>query len=305
MRRLLILLIGALSFIIFVIILLYVVKDIKSARPAVVHLKPGVAEGGDRDGEVATTDKYVSVETSQHGKEIFTWDQILYLSEKDVSSSKKLDRIVDLIDLLSKLGLTASVLIFIVGLSQYRQTQKWEREKFLATIVKEFDDWKPNRNAKKMIDSLSLYTDGRMIELFPDEEKSSDRRVFVANEKVYAALTTTPHDLAKDDFIAVEIRDCFDSFLSYMGTFCHYEEQGLITKDALSSQLGYWFTLFGSQSNDLPPAFKSRILAYGEKYGLTDFEKLVKKYSTPSLSKRIKEATFRTLHTFWPVSRYS
>lgn len=293
MRRLLIFVIGGLCLIIFVTILFYIVNDIKSARPAIVHLKPAVAEGGDRDGEVTTTDKYVSVETDKHGKEIFTWDQILYISEKDLASSKKLDRIIDLVDLLSKLGLVATVLFFIVGLYQYGQTQKWEREKFLATIVKEFDEWKPNRNAKHMIDSLALYKVGRMIELFTDEDESKNRKVFVTNEEICAALTPTPQDdVDQDDVRAVAIRDCFDSFLSYMGTFYHYVEQGLITKDALSAQLGYWFTLFGPQGN-LSPAFKSRVLGYGAKYGLTDFESLVRKYNRPSFSKWFMDLLIR------------
>ncbi len=284
MRRFMIF--GALSFFIFVTIMFFVVSDIKSARPAILHLKPNIAEGGDRDGKVTTTDKYVTVETDTHGKEIFTWDQILYISDKDLSSSKKLDQIVDLIDLLSKFGLLATVLFFMVGLYQYGQTQKWEREKFLATIVKEFIEWKQNGNAMHMIDSLALYRVGRMVELFPDEEKSKDRKVFVTNEEICAALTPTPQDdLDQDDVRAIAIRDCFDSFLSFMGTFYHYVEHGLITKEALSAQVGYWFELFGPKGK-ISPAYKKRVLGYGRTYGLNDFERLVGKYNRPSLWER-------------------
>jgi hypothetical protein len=77
-----------------------------------------------------------------------------------------------------------------------------------------------------------------------------------------------------------------------MGTFYHYVEQGLITKDALSAQLGYWFNLFGPQGN-LSPAFKSRVLGYGAKYGLTDFENLVRKYNRPSFSKWFMDLLIR------------
>lgn len=85
MRRFMVLFAGLLIIVSFVTALFYVVSDMKSARPAVVHLKASVAGDGDRDGQVTTTEKYVSVTTSQHGTEIFTWDQVLYISEKDSS----------------------------------------------------------------------------------------------------------------------------------------------------------------------------------------------------------------------------
>jgi hypothetical protein len=267
---------GAVFLLIFVAILFYVVSDIKSARLATVHLKPNVAEGGDRDGEVTTTDKYVTVETAKHGKEIFTWDQILYISEKDLSSSKRLDRVVDLVDLLSKFGLVATVLFFVVGLYQYGQTQKWEREKFLAAAVKEFDDSKRVRNAKQMLDSLAQYPAGRQIDLL-EGDKYEDRRVLVANNEIYSALTTTPEKLGGLNDQAVIIRECFDDFLSGLVTFCHYIDQSLITKDALLAHIGYWIEILGPDG-EMDAKYKRRVLGYAEKYGLLDVESLIQKY---------------------------
>jgi hypothetical protein len=138
-----------------------------------------------------------------------------------------------------------------------------------------------------MIDSLALYPKGRVVELFPNEEK--DRKVFITNEEILAALTTDPAGhLDEKDVRAVAIRECFDCFLSYMSTFRHYVEQGLITQDALSAHIGYWFHLLGPKGS-LSSEYKERIFAYARKYELTDFETLVEMYNKPSVSERIRE----------------
>lgn len=277
MRRFAAAFLGFLILIGFITALFFVVSDIKSARPAVVHLKAGVAGDGDRDGTVTTTDKYVSVTTTKYGKEIFTWDQVLYISEKDSASSRSLDRIVDLIDLLSKFGLVATVLFFTIGLYQYKRSQKWEREKFLAAVVKDFDESKTVRNARQMIDSLAQYPNGRWIDLI-DADKPENRRVLVSNDKIYDALapeTGKVHDLDE-----VAIRDCFDDFLSSLITFCHYIDQDLITEDALLAHVGYWINILGPDPDKklLAAKYKRRIFEYADKYELLDVETLVKKY---------------------------
>jgi hypothetical protein len=269
--------------ILVLVILALVVNELKRGQPAIVHLKEKVVADGDtREGTVTKTDKYVTINSESHGVEVFTWDQVRYISEKEAPPSRKLDRIIDLIDLLSKLGIAATVLFFMIGLYQYGQAQKWEREKFLAAEIKEFIERKPARNAMNMLDSLALYKDGRMIELFPEEKETKDRKVFVTNDEIYKALTTTPHeDLNRDDDRSVTIRDCFDTFLSYMGTFDHYIEQGLITQDALSAQVGYWIELLGPEGK-LSTRYKDRIFNYARQYELNEIEDLIAKYQRRS-----------------------
>ncbi len=278
MRKFILLFFGLLFVVGVILTLLLLINDIKSPRPAVVHLKPGVAQDSDRDGTITTTDKYVSVSTSKHGSEIFTWDQILFISEKDLSGSRHFDRVVDLIDLLSKFGLVATVVFFFVGLYQYQRSQKWEREKFLAAIVKEFDESKTVRNARQMIDSLAQYPKGRKIDLL-EADKPEDRKVMVLNSEIYDALTTDANKLHNLDDRAVAIRDCFDDFLSSLVTFEHYIEQSLITKDALMAHVGYWILILGRDPDQLLALkYKRRIFEYAEFYGLLDVESLVRKY---------------------------
>lgn len=249
----------------------------KQPEPGTVYLKPGVASGAEvRDGLVTQGEKYVTVLTSQYGEELFAWDQIRYVSIR--RSYANPEGLVNRIDLISKLAFAATIALFVIGLWQYRQAQKWKREEFLITAVKEFSDSKVVRNARHMLDSLALFKDGRKIELFPDAEVLEKRRVFVTNEEIYEALTPTPHeDLARDDDHAVVIRECFDAFLSELITFYHHIEQKLITKEGLRANIGYWIDLLGPDGG-LRPDYHRRIFAYAETYGMTEVEELIRAY---------------------------
>ena len=270
-----------------VVLLVFVVNEIKSSRHGTVTLKAKDKVPAEQlDGDIIRGDKYVTVKVGGVEK-IYTWDQIENISYKEEASLQKLDRIVDLLDLLSKLGIGVTVILIMVGLQQYGKSQTWEREKFLAGAVKEFVDLQRARNAMQMLDSLALYRDGRQIEFNPNANKPEERKTFVSNEKIFAALTTTPHDdLAKDDDLAMTIRDCFDTFLSYMDTFNHYIDQDLITKDALMSHVGYWIELLGPEGK-LDSRYKQRVLQYARQYGLDAIESLIQKYQQPSRWERI------------------
>lgn len=266
------------------------VNELKRAQPATVHLKKDVVQDGEtRDGEITKTDKYVTVTTVKHGVEVFTWDQILYIAEKEPASSRKLDRIVDLIDLLSKLGIAATFVFFMIGLYQYSQNQKWEREKFLAAQVKEFVELVPARNARLMVESLDLHKRGRIIDLFPAAEDPKERKKFVSDEEIYSALTPDPEELDEDNERIITIRDCFDTYFSYMGVFNHFIKQGLVTEDAFYVHLGYWIDVLGSNSQ-LEAKFKDRIRLYLETSKMDDLLALIKRFEGPSSRwQKIKE----------------
>jgi hypothetical protein len=273
-------------FFLFTGFLYLIVRDTRRARPGVVHLVKDI--GGTRDGMITRSEHNIVVESATNGRETFTWSQVAYIEEKDPGGAG-LAQIIDLFDVWSKFGIGVTLFLVVVGLQQYGQNQKWEREKFLAGAVKELIEWKPNRSAMHMIDSLALYNRGRMIELFPHEDNPQNRKVFVSNEEIIEALTPTPQlDLDETDVKAVAIRDCFDSFLSYMGTWNHYIQQDLITKEALAAHLGYWMELLGPNGT-IDPDYRDRIFNYCRTYGLTEFEELVKRYEPVSWSQKLRE----------------
>jgi len=265
-----------------VVLLVFVVNEIKSSRHGLVTLKAKDKVPAEQlDGDIIRGDKYVTVKVGGVEK-IYTWDQIENISYKEEASLQKLDRIVDLLDLLSKLGIGVTVILIMVGLQQYGKSQTWEREKFLAGAIKEFVELKAVKNAMKMMDSLTLYQDGRQIEFNPEAPNIADRKTFVPNEKIFDSLTTAPHDeLARDDELAFSIRDCFDAFLSYMETFDHYVDQDLITMDALRSHVGYWIDLLGPDGT-LDARYKTRLLNYARNYGMNGIESLIAKNQSQS-----------------------
>ena len=139
-----------------VVLLVFVVNEIKSSRHGLVTLKAKDKVPAEQlDGDIIRGDKYVTVKVGGVEK-IYTWDQIENISYKEEASLQKLDRIVDLLDLLSKLGIGVTVILIMVGLQQYGKSQTWEREKFLAGAIKEFVELKAVKNAMKMMDSLTL-----------------------------------------------------------------------------------------------------------------------------------------------------
>ena len=151
-RRSLFLIVAPLILIIFFIAALFIVGELinqlRGSELATVYLKPGLVEKDTRDGEITKKDKYVVIRSDAYGEEVFTWDQVRYIAEKERgASSKRLDRTFDVIELVSKLGIAASVIVFLLGLYQYDQGQKWKREEFLAAAVKEFAEQSSVRSA--------------------------------------------------------------------------------------------------------------------------------------------------------------
>lgn len=300
MRRTLLLLKVPLILIIFFLLVLTGLGEglgwLKGSERATVYLKPGLVPNDMREGEVTKKDKYIVIKSASDGEETFTWDQIRYIAAKDKqSSSRRLDSIVDVIELVSKLGIAASVLVFLIGLYQYDQGQKWKREEFLAAGVKEFTEQSSVRNAMRMLDSLALSPEpdyGREVKLFPDKEKYEERTVFVSNGEIYNALTIKLEEVANLDNKAKEIRACFDGFLSYMESFYHYLTQDLITLDALMSHIGYWLIILGS-GEELKCMYKKRIFAYADKYKFHEVELLIRS--------KYKKFNWRTLPCYADV----
>src|SRR5204863_9581854 len=85
------------------------------------------------------------------------------------------------------LTVIAAAIAFAVGLWQYRRAQLWKRLEFVAAEISSFNsDWRA-RNAMLMLDWGS-----RKLALFPEQDVSEGREVFVDRELLSSALLT--HD---------------------------------------------------------------------------------------------------------------
>ncbi|MGB8508911.1 MAG: hypothetical protein WCD76_10920 [Pyrinomonadaceae bacterium] len=206
-------------------------------------------------GLVSKKDKYVTVKSDSDQNEYeFTWEQIRNISGSRGEDSKRVDEAIELIEFLSRLGIIAAIVVFSVGLIQYYQGQKWEREKFLLAAMNEFSNSKLAGNARLILDSLSLY-DGTNLKLAYDKDGTDLE--FVSNEDIRKSLAlnykpdktilnsanTSPEK--KRETMLLHVRECFDSFFNFLERFDHYIATGLVKKRSVYTHLNYPIDMLG------------------------------------------------------------
>ncbi len=276
-----------LVFSLLVLIVFGLVLTLKLTAPkefATVKFKDAIAEVKENGqivkkdqlyGEVIMKDKYVVVKTSDSKDEhIFTWDQIKSISEGREDRSKQVDDVVDLIEFVSKLGIIAAIIIFLVGLFQYEQSQKWKKEEFLAGAVKDFIASPWAANARVMLDSLRLYKKGVKVQLYPNKDPK-DQYKHVSNETIYSALDTDPDKDFDDDEIA--IRDSFDSFFGHLEKLNHYIKNGLVSRKSVYTYLSYPINMLGKKGL-LNEKDRSRLLHYASFFEFSGVKELLDRY---------------------------
>ena len=161
----------------------------------------------------------------------------------------------------------------IKAIVEYSKAQAWKRAEFLAGVMKEFVNDPNVRLAKVMIDWIS-----RDVELFPENKKKEDKRVWVNDEILIEALTPENWKGTNENPIGYEeheakIRDIFDTFFEKLATISHYLETKLITKQDLRPYITHWIGLINGNRSE---ALISQIDAYLIKYNLSDVIKLLK-----------------------------
>ena len=162
---------------------------------------------------------------------------------------------------------------FVISLTQYRKAQRWKRAEFVANEVKEFNALPEVRNAKLMLDYTARYVD-----LYPEREKSEDRRVRVTDEVLIAALA--PHSRVKK-FTQDEarIRDTFDEFLGRLERFENFIAADLISKEECAPYLEYWLDIIGMREEDAPRHALARSLqTYIKEYEYDGVERLLSRF---------------------------
>ncbi|MGB7923391.1 MAG: hypothetical protein WCF57_09120 [Pyrinomonadaceae bacterium] len=269
-----------LGLVLLLVLLLLVLNELwvtfKPKESALITLKTGIVEGNKTEGEVVRKDKYIEVKPDNKPTEIYPWDQIVSITETEQGLSKRVDRIVDWFDLISKLGILAAAGIFWVGLYQYDQGQKWKREEFLASTIKDFNASLKIQNASQMLDSLRLYQKGRPIKLYPDQQTFKDQYVAVSKQLIRDALSTEKNKDFNPEEIA--IRDCFDAFLSFLEKLDHYIESDLVTQKAVLTYINYWIEMLGADQM-LERGDKEILFKYVTEYKFDRVRALLKKYN--------------------------
>jgi hypothetical protein len=106
------------------------------------------------------------------------------------------------------LALVGASIAFVVGLFQYRITQRWKRAEWVAQEMKDFFGDPSVKTALQLLDWGS-----RSAELFPNRTNLEDRFVKVGDDDLAKALAY--HSDRPEGFTPTEaaLRDLFDHFL--------------------------------------------------------------------------------------------
>jgi hypothetical protein len=250
---------------------------VKFKEPIAEQTQPNgeVVKVYELSGEVTKKDKYITIKTEGDGKElVYTWDQIKSITESRQIRSRQVDEVVDWIEFISKMGIIAAIIIFLVGLYQYQQGQKWKREEFLAAAVKDFMASSRAGNARLMLDALHLYKKGISIQFNQDKEPQN-----ISREEIICAIDT---DTERDfDDKAIAIRDCFDAYFNHLERFEHYIRNELVSRNSVYTYLNYQINLLNEDSK-LKDDYRRWVLRYAEFFEFPGVSALLKRYKKES-----------------------
>ena len=249
--------------------------------PAEINLK---GDQGSVSGKIIKKDKYVIVNNGDgRNADIYNWDQIESIREGPPSLTV-MGRAVEWVEFISKLGACLAIGLFLLAIYQYTHGQKWEREKFLAGIVKEFRAAPKAQAAASMVDSLHNLSQGRRVMLYPDAVTDRQER-FVTNSMVKKALRTDRNDFSQDE---IAVRECFDAFFNYLESLDHYIGTGLVKKRSVYRYANYWIDLLGKDEHPGPAGGAGRpapcevcgvLLRYAHAYDFYGVQNLLDRYT--------------------------
>jgi len=133
------------------------------------------------------------------------------------------------------LALLGASIAFVVGLLQYRKTQRWKRAEWVAQEMKDFFADPSVKTALQLLDWGS-----RRVELFPNLANSEDRFVTVRDDDLAKALAH--HSDRPEGFTPAEaaLRDLFDYFLDRLERIHSFLDAGLVSLGDIRPYLNYW-----------------------------------------------------------------
>ena len=151
-------------------------------------------------------------------------------------------------DLFSDVSAVVTAAVFIFGLLQYRKSQSWKRNEFLAKEMKEFLYDKLVQDTLYMMEyygrRLNVTVGGKQISIYVfhnEEELPADSEL---------EMHTSLHNALRSGNTATEItdaeqqvRDRFDRYFSGLERFQTFQTNKLVTKDEIGSYLDYHFRL--------------------------------------------------------------
>ena len=138
-------------------------------------------------------------------------------------------------DLLKAVALLGALFAFIVGLVQYRKSQRWKRAEWVAQEMKTVFADPLVQAALSLIDWSSI----EIRKIFPSRAKESGRSEILSNKQINKALR--PHwERSAFTPLEADIRAAFDHLFDGLERFESYYATGLVRKSDLRPYLRYW-----------------------------------------------------------------
>ncbi|MDQ8015104.1 MAG: hypothetical protein REI96_21845 [Flavobacterium nitrogenifigens] len=162
----------------------------------------------------------------------------------------------------------------IKAIIEYKKTQKWKKNEFLA---KEIKDFFADREVKKTL----LILDWNRIDLpLYDNEipENNTRSIFYIDEIHLAnSLSTEPESVFTDE--ETIIRKSIDEFLVKLSMFQNYIDNKLITTKDLKPYLEYWINMIGDRNKaQKNPMYIENLWKFIKRYEYSQVIKLLKSF---------------------------
>jgi hypothetical protein len=177
------------------------------------------------------------------------------------------------IEILKIVGAAAA---FWIGLSQYRKSEVWKRQEFVAAEMRAFFDDAAVKMAMGMLDWSK-----KEVALYKYRGENNFDRVVVDYAIVASALGIDP-DL-KYDKVQSAVREIFERFLEFLARFEGFLAAGVVSKTDLNPYLDYWIKLIAGQDARSPEVTKQvlpSLWRFIDYYGYRDVRRFIGRYET-------------------------
>lgn len=185
------------------------------------------------------------------------------------------------------LTLAGGLAAFGVGLSEYRQEQRWKRLEYFTSLLQSFEAEPEVREALLMLE----YNQPRVC---AREEAAADpqRRCFAATD----SLLVKSLDAAMQNRVLTEeehrVIYALDRLLTALDRIDYLQTQGFVAEEVRHPTVAYWIYLIGDrQAPAKPPAVRAKLCQYVRFFEYAGALRLVARYTEPR--QRVPECTAR------------
>src|SRR5690606_12106717 len=172
------------------------------------------------------------------------------------------------------LTLIVATIVAIKAIVEYRKTQKWKKNEFLAKEIKDFFSDKDVKKALLILDWNRID-----IPLYDNEIPSNKTRSFLFVDETHLenSLATNPNSEFTDE--ETIIRKSFDEFLVKLSMFQNYIDNELIKIKDLKPYLEYWMKLLGDKNNSRKnPIYSEKYWNFINHFEYRQVKKLLKNF---------------------------